>query len=214
MPPAARHGMPQRCIGASAHFARRCRTAHVPYVPARLDVQRRAVGGGADVRVGHAAALQRPWCWARARIYFYHLFGTCRRRAPRARSNQKGGIGKVSVQCIFLCLQIGPGRWRSPSACPEISKNNALGRRAWRSRCGPACRCSAVSRATAPQSPVFAGMRRPSRSWCRCGWMPTGGVLGERTVAELRRGSGSQSPGKTGRRARVAGRLLGAFGSA
>ena len=40
-------------------------------------------------------------------------------------TESEGGIGKISVQHVFRCLQIGPGPRRSPSACAEILKTKA-----------------------------------------------------------------------------------------
>ena len=46
---------------------------------------------------------------------FGDLFGACRERTPRGRSED--GIEKVSVARVFVCLEIGAGPRRSPSRC-------------------------------------------------------------------------------------------------
>ena len=57
-----------------------------------------------------------------SRSIFRPLFGARRRRTPRAGSNRRVGVGKVSVRRIFRHLQrdTGPRRW--PSACSEIPR--------------------------------------------------------------------------------------------
>ena len=53
-------------------------------------------------------------------LFFWQPSHACRRRTPRARSNRRGGVGKVSVRRIFRYHQVGTGPRRSPSACCEI----------------------------------------------------------------------------------------------
>ena len=42
-------------------------------------------------------------------IYFWQLFGACRRRAPRAGTDRRAAFGEVSARRAFRCVQVDTG---------------------------------------------------------------------------------------------------------